>query len=119
MTTIKTMNLEEGAAFLGLSPEKLRKKLKQGKIPGCKPGQRWLLIYEDIVEWMRNDYKRHQMNPFIGNKEICLSAKRKAALTTIQDSRSVASECKSLREQLREQRRKNMKKSEGAIYERR
>lgn len=112
MSIIRTMGLKKGAEMLGFkSTERLRQKLKKGEIPGCKPGREWVLIEEDIIQWMRDDYETYRKNTSIGNK-ICPSAKRKAALTIIRDSRSVVSECKNLRAQLREQKRKSTKKSD-------
>jgi hypothetical protein len=48
-----TMNLEEAAQFLHMSPSALRQKAKQGVVPGCKPGKRWVFLKSDLVAFLR------------------------------------------------------------------
>jgi len=53
---MKTLNLQEAAAFLQMNPEALRQKAKAGDIPGAKPGTCWVFLAEDLVEYLRSLY---------------------------------------------------------------
>jgi excisionase family DNA binding protein len=48
----QTLTLEEAAHFLKMSPECLRRKVKAGDIPGCKPGKKWVFLEDRLVEWL-------------------------------------------------------------------
>ena len=56
---MKTLDLQEAAAFLRMNPETLRQKTKAGIIPGAKPGKSWVYVY-----------RPHQMRP-IGLMHTC------------------------------------------------
>ncbi|MFQ5545453.1 MAG: helix-turn-helix domain-containing protein [Acidiferrobacterales bacterium] len=51
-----TLDLNEAAAFLKLSPEALRRKAKAGEMPGRKVGKRWCFIKSDLVAYVRSGY---------------------------------------------------------------
>jgi excisionase family DNA binding protein len=51
-----TLDLNEAAAFLKMSPEALRRKAKAGEIPGRKVGKRWCFIKSDLVAYVRSGY---------------------------------------------------------------
>lgn len=52
----ETLDLEEAAAFLNMSPEVLRRKTKEGLIPGCKPAKSWVFLKSDLVAYLRARY---------------------------------------------------------------
>ena len=53
---MKTLNLQEAAAFLNMSPEVLRQKVKAGDVPGAKPGKCWVFLEDDLAEYIRTAY---------------------------------------------------------------
>jgi excisionase family DNA binding protein len=53
---MKTLNLEEAAAFLHMNPETLRERAKAGVIPAAKPGKCWVFLEEDLVAYVRSFY---------------------------------------------------------------
>src|SRR4051812_25838344 len=53
---MRTLNLEEAAAFLKLHPEELRHRAKRGVLPGAKVGRRWVFVDEDLVAFLRSLY---------------------------------------------------------------
>lgn len=50
---MKTLNLQEAAAFLHMNPEELRARTKRGLIPGGKAGRRWVYLDVDLAEHLR------------------------------------------------------------------
>ena len=53
---MKTLDLQEAAAFLRMNPETLRQKTKAGIIPGAKPGKSWVYVEEDLIDFIRSQY---------------------------------------------------------------
>ena len=53
----RILDLTEAAAVLKMSPETLRRKVKTGDAPACKPGKSWIFIYEDIISYIRSQYQ--------------------------------------------------------------
>lgn len=53
---MKTLDLEEAAAFLKMTPEGLRRKVANGEVPGAKPGKRWCFREDDLAEYLRSLY---------------------------------------------------------------
>ncbi len=53
---MKTLDLNEAAAFLKMTPESLGLKAKSGAIPGAKPGKRWCFREDDLAEYLRSLY---------------------------------------------------------------
>ncbi len=51
-----TLDLNEAAAFLKMSPEALRRKAKAGEIPGAKIGKQWCFFKHDLVAYLRSGY---------------------------------------------------------------
>ncbi len=43
-------------AFLNMSPEVLRQKVKAGDVPGAKPGKCWVFLEDDLAEYIRTAY---------------------------------------------------------------
>lgn len=54
---MKTLNLNEAAAFLRLHPHTLEAKARAGDIPGAKPGKCWVFIDVDLADWLRAQYR--------------------------------------------------------------
>jgi excisionase family DNA binding protein len=104
-----TIGIDEASEFLGFhNKERFRQKVKEGKIPGVKPGREWRFLVEDLVDYMRQNY-----NPAPKTTEEslrCHYQKRKIVHSTTPDLASTESECKNLRKQLREQKHKSMRK---------
>lgn len=54
---MKTLNLEEAAAFLHMHPYTVMQKVNAGEIPGAKPGKRWVFIEDDLLQYLRAQYR--------------------------------------------------------------
>lgn len=54
---IKTLNLEEAAAFLKIHPVTLSVKAASGEIQGAKIGKRWVFLQVDLIEHIRAQYQ--------------------------------------------------------------
>ncbi len=55
-SSMKTLDLQEAAAFLRMNPETLRRKTKARIIPGAKPGKSWVYVEEDLIDFIRSQY---------------------------------------------------------------
>ena len=53
---MRTLDLNEAAAFLRMSPAVLRQKAKAGLIQGAKPGKRWVFLEADLADYLRSLY---------------------------------------------------------------
>ena len=51
-----SLDLEEGAAFLGIHPDTLRERAAAGMIPGAKLGKEWRFLDVDLAEHLRRNY---------------------------------------------------------------
>jgi excisionase family DNA binding protein len=49
----ETMGLIEGAQFLRVHEDTLSALARQGEVPGCKVGRRWVFQRTDLVEYLR------------------------------------------------------------------
>lgn len=65
-----TMDLVDAAAFLKMSPEALRRKAKDGLIPGCKPAKSWVFMQSDLVAYLRARYASSWQASQSGPKEV-------------------------------------------------
>src|SRR6478609_8455498 len=55
---MRTFCLSEAAAFLRVHSEKLRRRAKEGLIPGAKVGRAWVFLEEDLAGYLRSLYSR-------------------------------------------------------------
>ena len=46
---MKTLSLQEAAAFLHVHPETLREAARAGRIPGAKVGRAWVFLENDLA----------------------------------------------------------------------
>ena len=53
---MKTLNLQQAAAFLHVHPETLRQAARCGRIPGAKVGRAWVFLEEDLAAYVRSLY---------------------------------------------------------------
>lgn len=104
--------LIEVGKFLGFdSKERVRQKVKNGEITGFKAGKRWMVRQSKLLEYVEMLETKQEMV-----REVrCQLARKKIAPITTQGSVSAESECRNLRKQLLEQKRKNMKKNDEKI----
>ena len=54
---MKTLNLEQAAAFLHMHPYTLMQKVNAREIPAAKPGKRWVFIEDDLADYLRGQYR--------------------------------------------------------------
>ena len=90
---VKTLDLNEAAAFLHMHPEEVRSRTKRGLIPGAKTGRRWVFLEIDLADFLRSLYpvRRQALQVTNSQEGICHleSAGRSGGSTS---SRRVASE---------------------------
>jgi excisionase family DNA binding protein len=48
-----TIGLEEAVRYLGIAPSTLRKRAAGGRVPGYKPGRRWVFMPSEIEQYLR------------------------------------------------------------------
>lgn len=53
---MKTLDLKQASEFLMMHPEEVRKRAKQGKLPGAKVGRAWVFIDDDLASFIRANY---------------------------------------------------------------
>lgn len=53
---MKSLTLQEAAVFLKLHPEEVRRRAKNGLVPGAKLGKRWVFLLEDLADYVRSLY---------------------------------------------------------------
>ena len=53
---MRTLDLAEAAAFLGLHPHTLQARAKAGTVPGAKVGKEWRFLDLDLAEYLRAQY---------------------------------------------------------------
>ena len=51
---MKTLGLNEAAAFLRCHPEELRRRTRAGVIPGAKVGRAWVFLEDDLADFVRS-----------------------------------------------------------------
>ena len=55
--TLKTMDIDEAAAFLKIHPVTLSVKAASGEVQGAKIGKRWVFLEVDLVSHIRAQYQ--------------------------------------------------------------
>lgn len=53
---LRTLTLEEAAAFLHVHSVTLLRMAQAGQVPAAKPGKRWVFIDVDLADWLRAKY---------------------------------------------------------------
>src|ERR1700691_1520787 len=72
LPSLRTLTLDEAAAFLHMHPEEVRTRTKRGLIPGAKTGRRWVFLEIDIVEFVRSLYPvRRQALQVTSQEVVC------------------------------------------------
>ncbi|MES2902324.1 MAG: helix-turn-helix domain-containing protein [Pseudomonadota bacterium] len=51
-----TFDLIEASKFLKMHPEEVRKRVKQGRLPGAKIGRAWVFLEDDLANFIRSNY---------------------------------------------------------------
>ena len=74
---MRTLGLDEAAAFLRIHPVTLCKKAAAGKIPGARVGRRWVLIEDDLAAYLRAQYAPRALQGDITEKSLCRSINAK------------------------------------------
>lgn len=57
---MRTLDLQQAAVFLKMHPEEVRRRARLGQLPGAKPGKSWVFIEDDLVDWLRAQYRAPQ-----------------------------------------------------------
>src|SRR6185437_7281291 len=64
---MRTLDLQEAAAFLRMSPAVLRLHARQGRLQAAKPGKRWVFLDEDLAAYLRQLYAVRRQAPLSGS----------------------------------------------------
>jgi Helix-turn-helix domain len=91
---LRTLTLNEAAAFLHMHPEEVRIRAKRGLVPGAKAGRRWIFLEIDLVEFVRSLYPvRRQALQVTSQEAVChLSSAKSRRCGGSTSSRQTASE---------------------------
>lgn len=54
---MRTLDINEAAAFLHVHPHTLEARARAGEIPGAKPGKCWVFLDVDLADWLRAQYR--------------------------------------------------------------
>lgn len=80
---METLLLQEAAAFLHMNAEVLRRKAKQGEIPGRKTGRKWVFVKEHLADFISGRYSASERKPQVVDgtttREVKLCHYRKEA----------------------------------------
>ena len=58
---MNTLNLSEAAEFLKIHPVTLGDKVRSGEIPGAKIGKAWVFVDIDLINYIRAQYQRRDL----------------------------------------------------------
>ncbi|MGH7745092.1 MAG: helix-turn-helix domain-containing protein [Candidatus Dormibacteria bacterium] len=92
---MRTLNLDEAAAFLHMHPEEVRTRAKRGLIPGAKTGRCWVFLEIDLAEFVRSLYpvRRQALQVTTSQEGVChLSSARSRRFGGSTSSRRMARE---------------------------
>src|SRR3954454_11974246 len=75
---MKTLRVNEAAAFLGIHPKTLARLAAAGKIAGAKIGRAWIFLEVDLVAHIRSNYQRRVSESDHEDQNLCHSIDAKA-----------------------------------------
>jgi excisionase family DNA binding protein len=55
-----TLDLNEAANFLRISPATAQEMAAAGELPGAKIGRAWVFLLDDLIDWLREQVKIQQ-----------------------------------------------------------
>lgn len=55
-----TFNRQQAAAYLHMHPITLLQKVHAGIIPAAKPAKSWVFLVQDLVDYLRTNYKQNK-----------------------------------------------------------
>ncbi|MBK1699779.1 hypothetical protein CKO22_02285 [Thiococcus pfennigii] len=95
---MKTLDLNQAAAFLRMHAESVRRLAQSGAIPSAKPGKAWVFIDEDLAAWLRSQYARgaRAAEPAEDRRQTCSIADTTAAAGGCDSPRRTAAKYDSL-----------------------
>src|SRR6478735_1327218 len=64
---MRTLDLEEAAGFLHMSPAVLRLHARQGRLRAAKPGKRWVFLEDDLAAYLCQLYAGRRQAPLSGS----------------------------------------------------
>lgn len=80
---METLLLHEAAEFLHMNAEVLRRKAKNGEIPGRKAGRKWVFVKEHLADFISGRYPAIERMPQVVDglttREVNLCHYRKEA----------------------------------------
>jgi excisionase family DNA binding protein len=89
---LKTLGIPEVAELLQIHPVTLRAMCKSGEIPAVKVGKSWVMLEDDLRDWIRGQYSQAAVQSpvslLFGEKSCSTSTQ---TVTGMQSSSSVES----------------------------
>jgi hypothetical protein len=64
---VRTLDLQEAAHFLRMSPAVLRRKAHQGLVKAAKPGKCWVFLEDDLALYLGQLYAGRRQAPLSGS----------------------------------------------------
>ena len=64
---MRTLDLQEAADFLRMSPAVLRLHARQGRVKAAKPGKRWVFLEDDLAAYLGQLYAGRRQAPLGGS----------------------------------------------------
>src|SRR5215813_2462330 len=64
-----TLDLQEAAQFLHMSPAVLRRRARQGLVKAAKPGKCWVFLEDDLAVYLGALYAARRQAPLSGSNE--------------------------------------------------
>jgi hypothetical protein len=66
---MRTLDLQQAAEFLRMSPAVLRQKARQRAIKAAKPGKCWVFLEQDLVSYLDRLYSGGRQAPHSGSNQ--------------------------------------------------
>src|SRR6478672_1376488 len=64
---MRSLDLEEAAGFLRMSPAVLRRHAREGRLKAAKPGKRWVFLEDDLAAYLGQLYAGRRQAPLSGS----------------------------------------------------
>lgn len=55
-----TVDSDGAAKILQICRQTVEERARDGIIPGCKPGKKWVFVVTDLVQWLRDEASKQQ-----------------------------------------------------------
>lgn len=91
---MKTLTLQEAAEVLKLHPVTVAEWAAAGRIPAAKLGRRWVFVRDDLIGYVRANYRRRALQGDGSEISQCHSTNAKTHRSGGSSSRSAVAACR-------------------------